>query len=151
MRIEIKRAGAPFHFVATGTNGRRVHMDEPPSTGGTDMGASPMQMLIMAMGGCSGIDIVMILDKQRQRIDSFDMEIDAERPKGVVGAPYATVHAHYVLTGDIDPAKAQRAVQLSIDKYCGVSNTLRPTAKITASVSVNGERREVELSGGNNR
>lgn len=145
MRIEVKRAGAPYHFEATGPGGHQVHMDEPPENGGTGLGASPMQMLIMAMGGCSGIDIVMILDKQRQRIDSFDMEIDAERPKGVVGAPYSRVHAHYILTGDIDPAKAQRAIRLSIDKYCGVSNTLRPTAEITASVTVNGEKHAVEL------
>ena len=146
MRILVKREGAPFHFVATGTRGHQAHMDEPPESGGSGQGASPMQMLIMAMGGCSGIDIVMILEKQRQRIDSFEMEIDAERPPGVVGAPYHKVHAHYILTGEIDPAKARRAVQLSVDKYCGVSNTLRPTAEITASVSVNGERFEVELA-----
>ncbi|HUF09645.1 MAG TPA: OsmC family protein [Rhodothermales bacterium] len=143
MRIHVKREGAPFHFVATGARDHQVHMDEPPEKGGTGQGASPMQMLIMAMGGCSGIDIVMILEKQRQTIDSFEMEIDAERPPGVVGAPYHKVHAHYILTGEIDPAKARRAVQLSVDKYCGVSNTLRPTAEITASVSVNGERFEV--------
>lgn len=145
MRIEVKREGAPYHFVATSTRGREVHMDEPPESGGTDAGVSPMQMLIMAMGGCSGIDIVMILEKQRQQIDSFDMELDAEREKGVVGSPYVEVHAHYILTGDIDPGKAQRAVKLSVDKYCGVTNTLRPTAKITASVSVNGETYGVEL------
>lgn len=145
MRIQIKRQGAPYHFAATSTRGKEVHMDEPPESGGTDAGVSPMQMLIMAMGGCSGIDIVMILEKQRQRVDSFDMEIDAERPKGVVGAPYHKVHAHYILTGDIDPAKAERAVKLSVDKYCGVSNTLRPTAEITAEVTVNGETRPVQL------
>ena len=150
MRINIHREGAPYHFVAKSTRGRELHMDEPPESGGTDQGVSPMQMLIMSMGGCSGIDIVMILEKQRQRIDSFDMELDAEREKGVVGSPYVQVHAHYIMTGDIDPGKAQRAVKLSIDKYCGVSNTLRPTAEITASVSVNGERYEVELEGGAN-
>ena len=145
MRIEVKRVSSPFHFVATSAAGHQVHMDELPESGGTNEGVSPMQMLIMAMGGCSGIDIVMILEKQRQRVDSFDMELDAERPKGVVGAPYATLHAHYILTGDVDPVKAQRAIRLSIDKYCGVSRTLRPTAEITASVSVNGERYPVEL------
>jgi len=120
-------------------------MDEPPEAGGTGQGASPMQMLIMAMGGCSGIDIVLILEKQRQRIDSFDMELEAERPPDTVGQPYHKIHAHYILDGDIDPAKAQRAVRLSVDKYCGVSNTLRATATITASVSVNGETFDVPL------
>lgn len=145
MRIQVKRVGAPYHFVAANARGHEVHMDEPPETGGTDSGVSPMQMLIMAMGGCSGIDVVLILDKQRQRIDSFEMELDAERPKGVVGAPYANVHAHYILTGDIDPRKARRAVRLSIEKYCGVSNTLRATTEITASVTVNGQTYRVRL------
>jgi putative redox protein len=147
MKIKVTREGAPYHFVATGTKGHLVHMDEPPEAGGTGKGASPMQMLIMAMGGCSGIDIVMILEKQRQRVDSFDMEIEAERPPDTVGQPYHKIHAHYVLTGDIDPAKAQRAVKLSVDKYCGVSNTLRASASITATVSVNGETLPVELKG----
>ena len=143
MRIQVKREGTPFHFVAAGTRGHQVHMDEPPEAGGSGQGASPMQMLIMAMGGCSGIDIVMILEKQRQRIDSFEMEIDAERPPDTVGQPYHKIHAHYILTGEIDPAKAMRAVHLSVDKYCGVSNTLKATAEITASLTVNGERFEV--------
>ena len=120
-------------------------MDEPESSGGTDQGVSPMQMLIMAMGGCSGIDIAMILEKSRQQVDSFDMELDAERPPDTVGQPYHKVHAHYYLTGQIEPAKAVRAVRLSITKYCGVSRTLEPTAEITASVTVNGEHFDVDL------
>ncbi len=107
---------------------------------------SPMQLVIMAMGGCSGIDIALILGKQKQRIDSFDMEIDAERPEGEPGAPYHKVHAHYILTGDIAPKKAQRAVRLSILKYCGVSRTLAPTAVITSTVAVNGDRFDVDLT-----
>lgn len=146
MRIHVKRVDAPFHFVATGTKGHQVHMDDPPADS-VGEGSSPMQMLIMAMGGCSGIDIVLILEKQRQRIDSFDVEIDAERPQGVAGAPYHKIHAHYILTGEIEPSKARRAVRLSIDKYCGVTNTLKPTAAITASVTVNGERFDVEMEG----
>ena len=145
MRITIHRLTEPYHFVATSTRGREIHMDEPPESGGNDQGVSPMQMLIMAMGGCSGIDIALILNKSRQRIDSFDMEIDAERPPDTVGMPYHKIHAHYVLTGEIDPAKAQRAVRLSITKYCGVSRTLEATGEITSSVSVNGERFEVNL------
>jgi putative redox protein len=146
MKLSITREGSPYHFVATGTKGHLVHMDEPPESGGTGKGVSPMQMLVMAMGGCSGIDIVMILEKQRQRIDTFDMEIEAERPPDTVGQPYHKIHAHYILTGDIEPRKAQRAVKLSVEKYCGVSNTLRATGEITASVSVNGSILDVALA-----
>ena len=145
MRITVEQKTPPFHFVATGTRGRQIHMDEPEESGGTGQGVSPMQMLIMAMGGCSGIDIAMILEKSRQRVESFTMELDAERPPDSVGQPYHKIHAHYILTGEIEPTKAQRAVKLSITKYCGASRTLGATADITASVSVNGEQFEVEL------
>lgn len=146
MRLQVSQKTAPFHFVATSTRGQTIHMDEPEESGGTGQGVSPMQMLIMAMGGCSGIDIAMILEKSRQRVETFDMEIDAERPPNTVGMPYHRIHAHYTLTGDLDPAKVERAVRLSITKYCGVSRTLEATAEITASVSVNGERFEVDLT-----
>lgn len=145
MKINVRRETAPFHFVATSTRGREVHMDEPTESGGTDQGVSPMQMLIMAMGGCSGIDIAMILEKSRQTIETFEMELDAERPPNTVGQPYHKIHAHYILTGEIDPAKAERAVRLSVTKYCGVSRTLEASADITCSVSINGERFEVDL------
>ena len=144
MRIDLTRITQPYHFRATNAHGHTVHMDSAP---GTEAGAgiSPMQLLIAAMGGCSGVDIALILGKQKQVIDSFDMELDAERPKGEPGAPYRTIHAHYILTGAIEPKKARRAVALSINKYCGVSRTLAPTATITASVAVNGERFDVDL------
>lgn len=121
-------------------------MDEPPESGGTGQGVSPMQMMIMSMGGCSGIDIAMILEKSRQKVETFEMDLDAERPPNTVGQPYSKIHAHYILTGDIDPGKARRAVRLSITKYCGASKTLEATAEITSSVSVNGERFEVDLT-----
>ena len=145
MRINVKQVTQPFHFAATSTRGRVIDMDEPVESGGTDQGVSPMQMLIMAMGGCSGIDIAMILEKSRQEVDSFEMELDAERPPNTVGQPYDKIHAHYILTGKIEPSKAIRAVQLSVSKYCGVSRTLEATADITASVAVNGERFEIDL------
>lgn len=146
MRIHVKQQTPPFHFVATPTRGETISMDEAEESGGTGQGVSPMQMLIMAMGGCSGIDIAMILEKSRQVVETFDMEIDAERPPNTVGMPYHRIHAHYILTGALDPAKVQRAVRLSITKYCGVSRTLEATAELTASVSVNGQRFEVDLS-----
>ena len=146
MRINIKRHTVPYHFVATSTLGREIHMDEPEESGGTDQGVSPMQMLIMSMGGCSGIDIAMILEKSRQKVETFEMELDAERPPDTIGQPYNKIHAHYILTGEIDPEKAKRAVRLSVTKYCGASKTLEATAEITSSISVNGERFEVDLT-----
>jgi putative redox protein len=113
-------------------------MDSSPETGGQDFGIRPMQMLLMGLGGCSGIDIVSILKKQRQTVGSFRMIIDGEREKGKDPTLWETVHITFELKGQIDPDKAKKACELSIDKYCSVAATLREAhCKVTWSVRVN--------------
>lgn len=100
--------------------------------------AGPMLSLLMAMGACSGIDIVMILEKQRQSFDTLVIEVEGEREKEVTPALWIKAHVHYILTGSVDPAKAEKAAQLSVDKYCSVAETLRKAGcAISFSVSVN--------------
>lgn len=138
MRIELKRLDDAFHFEAINETGNIAHMDAGESTGGHNKGVRPMQMLIMGLGGCSAIDIIMILKKQKQIIEDFEISIDAERQKDVEPAFWEIVEIHYKLKGEIDPAKAERAVALSLEKYCSVSKTLEIAgAKITYKVSVN--------------
>jgi putative redox protein len=84
-----------------------------------------MQVLLMGMGGCSGIDIVMILQKQRQTIVDFSMHIEGEREAGKEPSLWENVKLVFELTGDIDLDKAQRACDLSMNKYCSVAETLR--------------------------
>jgi putative redox protein len=138
MRITVQRVEAPFHFVATNAAGIAVHMD----TGDAPKGAGPVQMLVMALGGCSGIDIVDILEKGRQRLDTLDMALDYERARDQTPAVITKIHAHYDLTGDLDPDKVRRAIELSLDKYCTVSKMLKKTVALTFSFSVNGTRYE---------
>ncbi len=140
MRINLHRLDDAFHFVASNEDGNTVHLDVTPEEGGTGQGAGPMQMMIMSLGGCSAIDVISILKKQRQRIETFDVEIDYARAEGEVPSLFTTIHAHYVLTGDLDPAKVRRAVALSLGKYCSVTKIIEKTATITASCSVNGTR-----------
>ena len=113
-------------------------MDSIPDRDGAPKGAGPMQLLLMALGGCSGMDVVMILNKARQEIGEFHIEISGERSQRGDATPYSRIHASYALTGDIDPKKALRAVKLSIEKYCSVAKTLELLADITYSCSVNG-------------
>lgn len=97
----------------------------------------PMLSLLMAMGACSGIDIVMILEKQRQSFDTLVIEVEGEREQGVTPALWVKAHVHYILTGSVEPAKAEKAAQLSVDKYCSVAETLRRAGcAISYSVSV---------------
>ena len=95
----------------------------------------------MALGGCSAIDIIIILKKQKQEITDFRIEIDGEREKGVEPSLWQDVHAIYHIDGNVDPEKAKRAVALSMEKYCSVSKTLEIAgAKITSEIRINGNK-----------
>ena len=84
-----------------------------------------MQMLLMGLGACSGIDIISILKKQRQPIEGFHMTIEGEREKGKEPSLWESIHVVFHLKGNIDLNKAKKACALSIEKYCSVAATLR--------------------------
>jgi putative redox protein len=90
-----------------------------------------MQLLLAAIGGCSTIDIVSILQKQRQPLEDISITVDGEREPNVEPSLFQTIHVHYVLKGDLDEEKVRRAVDLSMQKYCSVAKTLEKTAHIT--------------------
>ncbi len=138
MRIELKQLDDAFHFEAISETGNVALMDAGENIGGSNKGVRPMQMLLMGLGGCSAIDIVMILKKQRQVISDFQITIDGEREADKEPSLWKTIQIHFKLKGEIDKEKAERAVQLSMDKYCSVSKTLEIAgASITYKVSVN--------------
>ena len=143
MTIHLHRLDDAFHFLATNEAGNEVHFDITEEEGGTGQGAGPMQSVIMALGGCSSIDIILILKKQRQDLRDFSIDIDYERATDQVPALFTRIHAHYTLTGDLDPDKVRRAIDLSLNKYCSVAKILEKTVPITASFSVNGTRYEL--------
>jgi putative redox protein len=125
VEIELTRAEGDFGFEARDANGHIVKMDSNPESGGVNFGVRPMQLLLMGLGGCSGIDIVSILKKQRQIIESFDMKIEGEREAGAEPSLWKAVKIVFILTGNIDADKAKRACALSMDKYCSVAETIR--------------------------
>jgi putative redox protein len=139
MHIELKRLDDAYHFEASNEDGNTVVMDGSVALGGKGLGARPMQLLLMGIGGCSGIDIVSILKKQKQVITGFDISIDGEREVDVVPALFENIAVHFQLEGALDAAKVKRAVMLSMDKYCSVSKIIEKSAKITYRVSLNGE------------
>jgi hypothetical protein len=95
------------------------------------------------LGGCSAIDLISILRKQREPLNDLKITVTGEREQGVVPALYTEVHAHFKLFGDINPDKAERAVQLSVEKYCSVAKTLEKTAVVTHSFEIINERLEI--------
>jgi putative redox protein len=137
MQIKIKRFDNDYGFEATNDNGKTLIMDRGIAGGGHGQGVSPMEAVLAAIGGCSGIDMISILKKQKQEVESFEMIIDGKREEGTVPSPFTAIRIIYHLRGNIDVEKAQRAAGLSIEKYCSVSAMLEKTAKITYSVKVN--------------
>ncbi len=125
IKIALDRVQGDFGFEARDASGHMIRIDTSPETGGVNFGVRPMQLLLMGLGGCSGIDIVSILKKQRQPIEGFHMTIEGEREAGVEPSLWQDVTIVFELKGNIDPAKARRAVDLSMDKYCSVAETLR--------------------------
>ncbi len=138
MRINVKRIDSNFNFEATNEDGNSVLIDASSYIGGHNKGMRPMQLLLAAIGGCSAIDIVSILRKQKQEVDSFEIVVDGDRePIGVEGySLFKTIEVNFILKGNIDIEKAERAVKLSMEKYCSVTKTLEPTAKITYKVTL---------------
>lgn len=135
MKIDIKW-NDNMQFITDTPSGHQIMMDTSAEFGGKNLGPRPTEMLLSAAGTCSGIDIVEILTKMRLEVKSFSMEIRGERA-GEYPKKFTEVHMHYCLTGDLPIEKVRRAVQLSVEKYCSVSNSL--SAKVTASFEVNGE------------
>lgn len=136
--IELNRLNDAFHFSGTNEDGNTVQLDASPSIGGRNQGMRPMQMLLAAMGGCSAIDIINILKKQRQDLLDMKITVKGEREKDATPSLYTSVHAHFRFYGNLDPDKVEKAINLSIEKYCSVSRTLENAgAKITHSFEIN--------------
>ena len=135
-KIELSRVSGAFHLEAVNENGNSLHLDASPDIGGTNKGMRPMQLLLAAMGGCSSIDIISILKKQKQELKDIKITVTGEREKDIVPALYTEVHAHFKLYGNLDLDKVQKAVSLSVEKYCSVAKTLEATAKVTYSFEI---------------
>jgi putative redox protein len=136
--LQAKLTNPDYGFTITDAKGHTMKIDIPADQGGHGDGLRPMQTVLAALCGCSAVDVVSILKKQRQPLADLVIKVDGERQKGVEPALWEKVHLMFHITGDVEPGKASRAVQLSIEKYCSVAETLRRAgATLTWEVMVN--------------
>jgi putative redox protein len=124
-KIELSRVHGDFGFEATDENGHTVKMDTSPESGGENYGVRPMQMLLMGLGGCSAIDVIHILKKQRQDVRDYKMVINGNREAGKEPSLWENVIIEFHIYGNVDKDKAIKAAELSIEKYCSVAETLK--------------------------
>lgn len=138
MKITLNRINDDFLFECTNSAGNSILLDNTSQPGAK--GVSPMESVLMAVAGCSGIDMVTILKKQRQNVTKFSAEVEGERIPVDDAKPFKSILVKFFVDGDVDPAKAQKAAQLSFEKYCSVSKTLEPNVTVNHEVTVNGEK-----------
>lgn len=133
MKIDVNWLGKDFHFEAENETNGKIRIDGNNEIGGLEGGLAPMQLLLAGVGGCSAIDVLHILEKQQQKVDSLKVEVDGDRQKveGASHTEYRSIHMHFILSGDLDPKKVERALKLSITKYCSASKALEKGSEIT--------------------
>lgn len=118
-------------FEAEGPSGAKLLMDAYPDVGGSNAGPTPVETLVAALAGCMAMDVISILKKKQQEVSGYRLEVDWERgPEGVYPRPVSRFVVKHIVTGEVDPAALERAVQLSDEKYCSVAATLRTGPEI---------------------
>ena len=137
--MKISLRGTPdFKFEAKSPdNGYTFSVGASKSIGGDESGFRPMQLLLASLGSCSGIDVVNILKKSRVDFDSIDVDVEGDRVAGAVPAPFTHVKMVFRVHGrGVDRAKTEKAVSLSVEKYCSAVASLDPSMKVETSIEI---------------
>jgi len=135
MKVEIERKNDKVYLEATNEQGIVVKMDGSPEIGGQDLGARPMQLVLMALGGCTSMDMLSMLAKMREDVKSYKVTVDAKRATEHPMV-FTKIHIHYTLEGKLKKENVEKAINLSMDKYCSVTHMLNTTATITHSFEI---------------
>jgi putative redox protein len=125
-----------LQFVGTGSSKHAIVMDGSPDSGGNNTASRPMELLIIGLGGCSGMDVISILKKKKQLVTGLEIKVKSESvddyPK-----KFKEINLEFIVKGrDISEAAVKRAVQLSMDKYCSVKASLEGSAQISFSYTI---------------
>jgi putative redox protein len=120
-------------FVGYSPSGHAIKIDTDRSR---NSAASPMELILLALGSCTGVDVISILRKKRQSVTDYRIELQSERRKGHPRS-YKRMEVHHIITGrNVSERSVAQAIELSEQKYCSVAATLRPTAEIVSSFEI---------------
>lgn len=123
-------------FLAKGNSNHWVAMDGPEEFGGSSAGSKPMEMFMMGLAGCTGMDVVTILNKKRVNLIDFKMELLADRKEEYPQVLTKITIVYKIYGKNIKEADVKRAIELSTDKYCGAINTLKHTVEIVENYEI---------------
>jgi putative redox protein len=126
-RVTVRRLDDNLHFEAVNPSGKRIEVDGSDE----EKAMLPIELLLAAIGSCSAFDVALMLEKQGQKIDDLIVEVDGKRREEGECKPYHAMHMIFIIYGQIDRNRAERAVALAVEKYCSVGATFRPETKVT--------------------
>jgi putative redox protein len=136
--VNVKWEGG-MRFSATTEEGDTLTMDTDPESGGEGHGFRPVKLVLVGLGGCTGMDIIWILKRQRQEVTGLEMNVTGTRRKKDP-MYYEAVQIEYVLRGrNLRESAVKRAIDLSEQKYCSVRGIFRPEVKVTTSYRIEKE------------
>jgi putative redox protein len=136
MEINLVRKSGKFNFEAENSSGFTVELDAKQAIGGEGKGFRPMEMLLIGLGGCSGIDMVNVLTKQKEPLDDVKIAIKATRKEEEMPPIFDVIDIHFDLYGALSVPKVERALSMTFDKYCSVSNILGRSATINFTYTI---------------
>ncbi|CAL65317.1 OsmC family protein [Christiangramia forsetii] len=138
MKISLKRINDNYLFETVNERGNIVLLDNKSDA--EPKGSSPMDLILRGIAGCSSIDVVMILKKQQHELEDLQVEVEGFREDGAIPNVFNKIHLNFIFKGEVPAAKVERAVKLSMDKYCSVSKMLEKAATISYSIELNSEK-----------
>ncbi len=136
MKVVLKRKNSEVLFGAYNEDGNELAIDGSPAIGGTGGGFRPMELVLASAASCSVMDLISILKKQRQDLVHIEIDVDGERPAEGDVKPFTSIHLHYRIYGDVKEGRAEKAVALSVEKYCSVVSMLQNSVKISHSFTI---------------
>ncbi len=132
-----------MRFAATTGSGHTVYMDSMPNVGGDDSAARPAELPFVGLAGCTGMDAISILRKMKQDVQSYEVEVEGVDRTEEYPKYWKEINVVFHVTGDVDPKKLARAINLSRTRYCGVSAIMKGVVKFHYFYDLNGERVEL--------
>ena len=125
-----------MQFVGEADSGHAIVMDAAPESGGKNTGFRPMELLLVGIGSCSGMDIVSILKKKKQTISGFEINVNGQKAESYP-QKFTGIDIEFIIKGkNISEEAVKRAVQLSMEKYCSVKATLEGSANINYAYKI---------------
>lgn len=135
MKVNLKRVNNAFHYEAFTEDKIKVNLDANPAIGGEGKGTRPMELLLMGVAGCASIDLGLILKKQKQELTDYEVEVTAERNDNTA-KNFKSINLRFTLFGNLEKSKVERAIDLTLTKYCSVALSLDKEIEITSTYTI---------------